>query len=714
MFSNPKTDGESIRYYRIRLRNLLSSFFSLEELRTLTFDLDIDFEELEGGTKSAKARELVLYSERLKLVENLVARAEHYRPQIKWRRINKHDARCPYLGLSPFREEDAPLFFGRENITNRLYELVHHKRLIAVVGPSGSGKSSVVFAGLIPKLRQDERWVIIKCRPGKQPFYELVKVLTPELEPQLNEIDKLTESQKLGHVLEEGDIALSKFFERILEIHGDKHHLLLVIDQFEELFTLTSEQKVSRDYIDLLLEAIDQEAFQLMKTLQITLVLTLRGDFMGHALSNRPLADALQDSDLKLGPMTLEELRTVIINPARVTGLTFEAGLVERILDNIDLDVDHYMDSGNLPLLEFALEQLWQFQTKDGLLTHEAYDAIGEVDGSITRYADDIYEALMPEEQKNMRHVLVQMVYPGVNMDDSRRWVSRRELGNSNWPFVIQLAEDRLVVTGQNSSGEEVAEVVHEALIKNWNRMQVWMKEDREFRIWQERMRLHFSLWANSNSEKDLISGTLLSISQDWLQKRPESFTTLEVEFIHKSEAIKKGQMRRYYLLLILAGGLGAAVGSSILVAIAGFILWPTLGVLQEFSRAAITFLFGIQGGLIGGIQGTAVTVGLVIALIFYPRLSLFSRVLCSMISGGIAGSFLFVLMRAGEGLPVELSYQTVFIIGFFLFSFTSGAAVLPYWRAYGKPDSLMRRAIFGVLSTGLVQLNRSSVNVIM
>ena len=703
MLSNSQTDGEPLSSYRIRLRNLLSKLFSLDELKTLAFDLEIDFEELGGETKSAKVREFILYSERLHLLESLITRAEHYRPQIHWRRVNTYDARCPYLGLSSFTEEDASFFFGREEITNHLYRLVQQKKFTVVVGPSGSGKSSIVFAGLVPKLREDKEWIIVHCRPSKQPFYELGKALTLELETQLSEIDKLTESQKLGNAFEAGQIELSKVLERILEVHDNKKRLLLVIDQFEELFTLPPNQKVREDYIDLLLNCTDLESTESTKTLSVSIVLTLRGDFMGHALSNRPLADAFQDNDLKLGPMTSEELREVILKPAKIAGLTFETGLVERILDDIDLDVNHYMNSGNLPLLEFALEQLWQFQTKNGYLTHEAYNMIGAVDGAITRYANDIYAALKPDEQKNIRHVLVQMVYPGENREDSRRWVSRQEIGNSNWSIVRQLAEDRLVVTDQNSIGEEVAGVIHEALIQNWRLMQQWMEEDREFRSWQERMRLHLSIWSNSKSPNDYLGGTLLRLSQDWLQKRPERFTAVEAEFIRNSDTFNKAQMRRSYLLLFSAGGIGGVISAAIVTAVAGFILWPVMGNLQDFSRSEITFLFGIQGGVIGFCQGAAIMSGVIIVLSYYPKQSLLIRVLCSMITGGIIGSLLFVLMRGGGGLPSELSYQIVSLIGFILFSLTSGAIVLPYWQAYGKSLQLLRRTILGALGAGLV-----------
>jgi hypothetical protein len=205
------------------------------------------------------------------------------------------------------------------------------------------------------------------------------------------------------------------------------------------------------------------------------LLLTLRADFMGHALAYRPFADALQDAALMMGPMSRDELRRAIEEPAQVQGAAFEAGLVERLLDDVG------EEPGNLPLLEFALKLLWEKQ-RDGWLTHTGYEEIGRVEGALARYADQVLGELDEQEQERARHIFVQLVHPGEGTEDSRRVATRAQVGAENWGLVHYLADKRLVVTGQDATGKEIVEVVHEALIQRWGQLHAWMETDRAFR----------------------------------------------------------------------------------------------------------------------------------------------------------------------------------------------------------------------------------------
>ncbi|MBI3302337.1 MAG: AAA family ATPase, partial [Deltaproteobacteria bacterium] len=244
---------------------------------------------------------------------------------------------CPYRGLHPFRGEDAPFFFGREAFTARLAEMVERQGLVAVVGASGSGKSSVVFAGLIPRLHHEGSWLIASFRPGDRPFHALAAALMPLLEPQMSQADRPSEIGKLAGQLQQGDRTLQDVLEHIAQQNPGAHRLLLVADQFEELYTLCRSEQVRRRFLDGLLEVI---AMRLL-----AVVLTLRADFYGHALGYRPFADRLQDAVVNLGPMTREELKRAVEAPAQKVELEFEPGLVERILDDVG------EEPGNLPLL---------------------------------------------------------------------------------------------------------------------------------------------------------------------------------------------------------------------------------------------------------------------------------------------------------------------------------------------------------------------------
>ncbi len=440
----------------------------------------------------------------------------------------------PYRGLYAFREEDAPYFFGRELFTERLVDTVTNHHMAAVIGPSGSGKSSVVFAGLLPRIRDAGVWNIFTVRPGSRPFHSLAEALVTELDGNSGETERLLEIKKMGNALRTGDLELDDVLDRLVKQQETGTNQLLVIDQFEELYTLCTDEEIRRIYPNVLFQAI--AASRNRQDLDFTLVLTLRADFMGQALANRPFADALQDSDVKLGPMTRAELARAIESPAGKKNVIFEAGLVDRILDDVG------DEPGNLPLLEFALTLLWDRRT-GRRLTHAAYDAVGRVEGSLARYADEIYEQLNATDQSRTRHAFTQMVRPGEGTEDTRRLATRKELGEDNWLLAQQLADARLVVTGLTPDGVETVEVVHEALIRGWGRLREWMNQERAFRTWQERLRVALRQWDESDRDDGaLLRGVPLGEAEAWLQKQKRDLGMAEREYIDAGVAMRERQ----------------------------------------------------------------------------------------------------------------------------------------------------------------------------
>jgi hypothetical protein len=286
---------------------------------------------------------------------------------------------CPYRGLLYFREEDAPFFCGRKAAIHGLLQAVSVRRepLVAVVGASGCGKSSVVRAGLVPALRRDlaRVWDVVTIVPGARPLHALAAGLLPLLEPTMTEADRLIEVNKVAGALESGAVHLPEIVARIVQKQMGTDRLMLVADQWEELYTLTADGGLRRRVIDELLEATTASP--------LTVVLTLRGDFVGHALAYRPLADRLQGAQVNLGPMVREELRQAIEQPAKKVELHFEPGLVDRILQ------DAGDEPGNLPLLEFVLRQLWD-RRHHGELQHAAYEDLGRLSGAVAQKADEV------------------------------------------------------------------------------------------------------------------------------------------------------------------------------------------------------------------------------------------------------------------------------------------------------------------------------------
>lgn len=443
---------------------------------------------------------------------------------------------CPYRGLAAFREQDAPFYFGRSAYVAELQQALQEQTLVVViVGPSGSGKSSLIFAGLIPALRSTGDWLVVDYRPGKRPFHALAGALIPWLEPELSETGRLVEAQKLAQAVQRAEISLQSVLERILDRRPEVKQLLLFTDQFEELYSLCPQDDLQQPFIDLLLQTAQQAAAPHRAPIRI--MLTLRADFMSQALSYRPFADALQQAAHMLGPMNRAELRLAVEKPAEKQGASFEQGLVERILDDVG------EQPGSLPLLEFALTLLWE-AAENGVLTHAAYEKTGQVKGALTRYAEQVYAGLLSNERESARQVFMQLLQPGRGTEDTRRVASRAEIGAHNWLLVQHLADRRLVVTSLDAGGVETAEIVHEALIQRWDRLKEWMESDRAFRTWQETLRAGIRQWqAAAQDEGGLLRGVPLSQAQNWLVEHPHELSELEKEYIQAGARLRERRL---------------------------------------------------------------------------------------------------------------------------------------------------------------------------
>jgi WD40 repeat protein/tRNA A-37 threonylcarbamoyl transferase component Bud32 len=444
----------------------------------------------------------------------------------------------PYRGLFAFREEDAKFFFGREEFTEHLLEHVKQQPLVAVVGSSGSGKSSVVYAGLVAALRREEKWVIENFRPTSDPFQAVAGALIPLLEKELPLPERPAAVNRLSRALKEGRRRLYEVIDQVIAAQPAGTRFLLVADQFEELFTLCEDADMRSRFMDELAEAVDIQKFRDVQT--FSLVLTLRADFLGLALSHRPFAAALQGADVKLGPMSRQDLVRAIANPAKRLGVTFEPGLVVRIVNDVG------QEPGNLPLLEFALASLWA-QREGQQMTHPAYEQIGGVAGALARHANHVYTQLTTQEQKMARRAFAQMVQPGDGTEDTRRVATRNELTEDEWQLAQKLAGERLVVTGVNDAGTETVEVVHEALIRSWDLLRQWMAADRDYRAWQERLRAAMNQWqASGRDEGALLRGAPLQQALEWARSGTLVLSAAEQAFIQQSrEAVERSEQEK-------------------------------------------------------------------------------------------------------------------------------------------------------------------------
>lgn len=446
----------------------------------------------------------------------------------------------PYRGLSYFETKHAELFFGRNSQIDELKNATQNSNFIPILGASGSGKSSLVLAGLIPKLAEQGNWLFTYFRLGSNPdpFYVLAEALLPLYKSD----DDRTTAIYLAEKLKDNKLEIAKIFTSIQSRHPH-HKLLLIADQFEQLYTSYNDE-TQHLFLDLLLSIIQPSNHESLSTVMVT---TMRIDFLDKALAYPAFAEAFKQGDIKLGAMTRDKLEQVIEQPALKYEVAFQDGLVERILSDV------YNKEDCLPLLEFALEELWNKRIKrlkkaslqrkqtDRQITHEDYTEIGEVKGALATYADDVYNNLTPAQKEQLPKIFIQLINFSQFTKDrtDRRYVRRvakkTELGEKGWRLVQILAEKRLVVTNRNADDEDTVEIIHETLIKEWLLIETWMKDNRDFGTWLERLRAAMSQWEKSDRDSGaLLRGKPLADAEDWLQKHEEDLTN-EREYIQLS-----------------------------------------------------------------------------------------------------------------------------------------------------------------------------------
>jgi len=418
-----------------------------------------------------------------------------------------------------------------------LYEKIQARSLVAVVGASGSGKSSLVFAGLQPRLKA-EGWLVEDCRPGMQPFYNLAEAFMRLLEPDLAGSLLVKQASDLSELIQQrgiGEVVAS------LTHKYAGRSLLIVIDQFEEMFTLC-ERKERESFLKTVLDG-------LTKAVGLKMIVTLRADFCGQVYGDRTLIDAFQDAQLLVGPMKVIEYQAAIEQPAKQSGLELEPGLTNRLLQDIGQEQE------SLPLLEFALTQLWERQ-EHGRLTHQAYTEIQGVKGSLAQHADQAYARLTKEQQQQAPQIFTKLVRLGVGTEDTRKVATRPEV--SNWELVTILANERLVITGRDEQRQEdTVEVIHEALIQEWKRLRQWVDEDRNLRQLIQTVEDAWQIWRVEKKQKDLLEGRLLKDAKRLLEKQVD--VPVEVRsFVRKSLWWRRSQFAGFLIVPVLLLGVPA------------------------------------------------------------------------------------------------------------------------------------------------------------
>jgi energy-coupling factor transporter ATP-binding protein EcfA2 len=326
--------------------------------------------------------------------------------------LNVDAQRCPYRGLENFDEEHAEFFFGRERDIQRLLEKLKLTRFVAVLGASGSGKSSLTRAGLIPALKQgalpqSANWTICVMTPGSQPLTTLAAHLMhvcPSLQMMQRTLDHLIEDQRTLYLA----VAFSLVNEKVGRI-------VFVIDQFEEVFTLCREERECAQFLANLVYASSVPEGQCM------VLVTMRADFLPKCAGFPDLAARVAAEQFLVSPMDTDMLRQAIEEPARRVGLSFEAGVVDKILNDVA------NQPGALPLLEHALLELWK-RRQGSTLTMDGYRESGGVTGAIAKTAEETFKSFNADEQRIVRRIMLRLTQLGEGTEDTRRRASIDEL----------------------------------------------------------------------------------------------------------------------------------------------------------------------------------------------------------------------------------------------------------------------------------------------
>ncbi|EPH44765.1 DNA-binding protein [Streptomyces aurantiacus] len=432
-------------------------------------------------------------------------------------------ARSPYRGLARYEPDDEGLFFGRERLTDDLLRRVTERRFTVVFGPSGSGKSSLLRAGLIPRLRRTDDAAV---RPAA------IRILTPGEHPSRTHTRVFTPAERDGDTW-------------------------LIVDQFEEVFTLCRDPRERADFIDALLAARSPES-------RLRVVLGVRADFYSRCAEHRALADTLSDASLLVTAMSAAELRQAVVKPAQAAGLIVERELTARLVREAG------SEPGALPLLSHALRETWR-RRRGRTLTLETYEATGGLHGAIARTAEDVHTHLSDARKELARLILLRLIAPGEGAQDTRRPIRRAELDFGDRDevdaVVDQLAGARLITLD-----DDTVDLAHEALITSWPRLGAWVDAHRD------RLRAHRHLteaahtWRELDHDRGaLYRGTRLTGAEEHFTDSgggTADLTGLERDFLTASRHARTRARRRRHAL---TGALAVLV---VLSVVAGAMAW--------------------------------------------------------------------------------------------------------------------------------------------
>lgn len=471
---------------------------------------------------------------------------------------------CPYPGLATFQVQDAPYFYGRTALISQLLKEVRQKNFVALVGNSGTGKSSLLRAGLIADLQSggslagSENWSVRIFHPGDRPLMNLVWTLSDTNLPYAERARQLNQLQTL---VQQG----ANGFQKLLELYYP-NRLVLIIDQFEEIFTLCQNALEQETFLDCLFGFLDlienNSRFGSLKNTNFVLVLAMRSDFLEKCLElpDNRLAARLQNHLVTITPMAEQALTEVIIEPAKQADLALNSDLVKEILKDLDYS------SSSLPLLQYTLRKLWRQEDNQGLQI-PSYRLLGGVKNALDKQATAAYNAFSELEQETVQYIFLALVQQNEGKNSILRGVINRELVTPRYSLALidlvvqKLVHEQLVFTEPVplSSGElEQPFFIHlaqVALLQHWKLLQEWLKDRQDYLQKKQKIEDTAKEWQNStleNQKSYLLSGKALTEVKKFQEEQGDRFPLSQVAEVFIQASSQTQRIDRVKMTLLI------------------------------------------------------------------------------------------------------------------------------------------------------------------
>ncbi len=470
----------------------------------------------------------------------------------------------PFRGLLPFTEHHYRQFFGRDAEITAFVERMRERCVLPIIGPSGSGKSSFVRAGVLARLREQGRWVVLRMRPGARPFRVLANRLSeyecatePTLAASSNSSEREPDSEtpssatpesqrELARTLEETPERLSAELRALSDVHDT--HVLLFVDQLEELFTMGQSERVRRAFVKAICTAADDRLDP------VRVVFTVRDDFLGRLAVGPEVRQVLRDITVLQSPEH-EALKEILSAPVIAAGYRYEnAELVAALVEAVK------GEPAGLPLLQFAAHKLWELRDrKHKVLLRSAYERIGGVEGALAAHADGVLDGMPPAESALARHVLLRLV----TAERTRKVAPREQvlegLDSAAEQVLSRLVEARLVSVRKSRSETDeqpqaLVELAHESLIERWRTLSRWLDESREQLAVLEETQQAAELWKKRGSQtEELWQGVRLGEALRALERCNTEVPPIVTRFLRAGADKQTRRLRRKRIVIAAA-----------------------------------------------------------------------------------------------------------------------------------------------------------------